>query len=66
MPADFKEHPLLKSEKNRQSLYEMLSACEPVAPAKGERYCFEAPKEPELLAAPEASDAGQPQTEKKE
>jgi NADH-quinone oxidoreductase subunit C len=66
MPADFTEHPLRKPEKNRQSLYEMLSACEPVPPAKGDRYCFEAPKEPEAPAAPEASDAGQPQTEKKE
>jgi NADH-quinone oxidoreductase subunit C len=63
MPADFTEHPLIKPEKNRQSLYEMLSGCEQVPPAKGERYCFEAPKEPE---APAASDADKPQTEKKE
>jgi NADH-quinone oxidoreductase subunit C len=66
MSADFTAHPLLKPEKNRQSLYEMLTGCEPVPPAKGERYCFEAPAPPEPSAATEAPGAGQSQTEKKE
>jgi NADH-quinone oxidoreductase subunit C len=66
MPADFTEHPLLKPEKNRQSLYEMLSGCEKVSPAKGERYCFEAPPAPEPPEASAPKDAGQSQTEKKE
>jgi NADH-quinone oxidoreductase subunit C len=66
MPADLKEHPLLKSEKNRQSLYETLTACEQVPPAKGERYCFEAPAPPEPPPAADAADAGKAPMEAKE
>jgi NADH-quinone oxidoreductase subunit C len=66
MPADFTAHPLLKPEKSRQSLYETLSGCDPIAPAKGEMYCFEAPKEPEPEKAAEAPAASPVQTEKKE
>ncbi len=66
MPADVQLHPLLKPEKNRQSLYETLTGCDPVAPAKGERYCFEAPEAPAPSSASESSNAGKSQTEKKE
>jgi NADH-quinone oxidoreductase subunit C len=66
LPADLKEHPLLKSEKNRQSVYETLTACDPVPPAKGERYCFEAPAPPEPPPAADAAEAGKAPMEAKE
>jgi len=69
LPAEFDQPPLLKPEKNRESLYAFLGACEPVKPVKGERYHFEASveapveaqKTPEALAS---SDTGQSRPEK--
>ncbi|MDA8402791.1 MAG: NADH-quinone oxidoreductase subunit C [Desulfobacteraceae bacterium] len=59
LPAEFAQHPLLKPEKNRESLYLFLGGCDPVTPSKGERYHFEAPEPAEAIA-----DADQSRTEK--
>lgn len=50
LPADFDGHPLLKPEKNRESLYAMLAACEPIKPVRGERYSFEPVETPAAAA----------------